>query len=193
MDLRSLLERYANIARREILQDHSRESCVPSTWVTVEVFRRLGVAAEPFPVKVSVGNGAYGRRVSQVGPPRSYEELVRWGEEDGSFVVGVGTQPTQGGIGGHLVALVGGQYLVDASLDQATSEEHGLRVPGVLVIQLRPGELSNGFIRRGDSDLWVEYVMSPTAEDYTALADWGRTPEVRAAVERILATLAATT
>ena len=186
MEIRYALKRFTEVARSEILRDHIRASCVAATWISIEVFRRLGFQAAPLEVKASVGNGAYGRRVVTGQRPTSIEQLLRWGTEDGSYVVGIGKQGILGGLGGHLVALVEATYLVDSSLDQAASTANDLKVPSVVVIQLQPSELASGVVRRVDPDLFIEYVVSPVAAEYTNSPDWGMTTEVKETVDCIL-------
>jgi len=86
-----------------------------------------------------------------------------------------------------VVCLVEDVFVIDASLDQATSVANELRVPGVLAFPLtKQTVIKRGMFCVADDELFVEYVVSPTAIDYTKLADWDGTPEVVGAVDRIL-------
>jgi hypothetical protein len=186
--LTSILERFSLIARPEILRDHLPSSCIASTWITIQVMHQLGFSARPLEVRLSVGNAAYRRLRDQLGPPRTQAQLAEWSREHGACVVGVGFDDGSVAIGGHLVAVVDGRFLVDASIDQATDASHGLTPPPVLYGPIDPLFLS-GQIRLQRLDvleLFIEYSRHPTTRPYTTSYDWGHNPETNSAVSRIL-------
>ena len=194
--IESLLSRFSEVARPEILKDHLPNSCVASTWITIEVVRQFGFSATPLEVRLTVGNAEYRRLRDQHGrPPRTNEELVDWGNRHGAWTIGVGWDQESGGIGGHVVALLEGRYLVDASIEQVTDASHEIVPPPVLWGLLDPLFLygQKPLQRMDTGGLFVEYILHPTAVRYEQLPDWGHNPETDGAVERIVAACVAET
>lgn len=187
MELTLALTRFAAVARREILRDHLRESCVASTWITQAVFAKLGFPVTVLELVVSVGNGAYSALYREFGrPPRTSEELERWHAMNGAHLVGIGHDQQPGGIGGHLASLVADRFLVDASLDQANDASNAVRVPSVVCLELESSFRTSGIARIIDPDLFVEYVRRPVMSEYQRSPDWGATVQVRDAAASIL-------
>jgi hypothetical protein len=117
LTIEDVLRSYAAVAREEIRREHLSQSCVASTWLTIETLGQYGVEAHPLEVLLSIGNRTYKRLRAERGAPRTQEELEGWYEECGAHVIGVGFDlPTAGTIGGHIVAAVGTSFLVDASI-----------------------------------------------------------------------------
>lgn len=185
-----ILRRFASVAREEIRREYIAASCVPATWVTVEVLRRLGVTAEPREVVASVGNGTYVALWQRYGPPKTRELLDHWTNDLGADIIGIGHDRLDGGIGGHLIATISDELVVDASLDQAASLLKGAEIPPVVIFPIDPRLLRKGIIRYVSSELFIEYVDRPTITDYRASPDWGSTPEALGAVERIIQRIA---
>lgn len=181
--LESLLERFAAVARPEIRRDHLPNSCIASTWITIEVMRQLGVAARALEVRLSVGNAAYRRLRDLFGPPKTPTLLKQWAAEHGAYVVGVGFDDGSVGIGGHLVALVAEGFLVDASIDQTVDPPHGLNPPPVPWGVADPLFLSGARpLQRLDvGNLFVEYSQHPVASRYLDSYDWRHNQETDAA------------
>jgi len=189
--LQPVIERYASVARAEILRDHVSDSCIASTWITVQVFRSLGYETGSLEVRLSVGNVAYREERDRRGPPQSPDELERWAEEEGAHVIGIGFDPPGPGIGGHLVAVVEG-FLIDASIDQGNDPKHGIMLPAVLWGHMDPSFLSRrkDLNRMDTGGMFIEYSHHPTGIEYAASYDWGHNSETDAAVSRILGELA---
>lgn len=152
--------------------------------------RRLGLKAEHCEVVASVGNKTYVTLWRAYGPPKTQEQLDDWTRK-GSNIVGIGHERQTGGIGGHLVAVVEDTYVVDASLDQVADPPSGLVIPPVFVMRIDPRGIPYRILREVRDDLFVEYVQRPMLSDYALSPDWGRTPEVLGAVERIMALMTA--
>jgi hypothetical protein len=191
MTLKTIVGQFVGMARREILRDHTRSSCIASTRITIDVFHQLGFAAEPLEVVATVGNGAYSRLRATHGPPLNRASLESWATVQGAQVVGIGHSATTGGVGGHLVAVVESSVIVDAALDQANLLVPSLRVPSVVAIELRSGELNSGLVRRFDPALFIEYTVRPALNDWRSSPDWQGTPETETAVARIIAKIEA--
>jgi len=183
--LQQAIARFSAIVREEILRDHLLASCVVSTWITVEVFQKLGYAASAREVVASVGNATYVALWRQFGPPKTADELDRWAAL-GAFVIGVGHDQMLGGIGGHLVCTIDDRVLIDASLDQASQPSQGIVIPPVVSFPIDPRGLHKGIIRDLGDQLFIEYVDRPVIADYRGSPDWGQTPEARDAAARIL-------
>jgi hypothetical protein len=181
-----ILSRFAAVARQEILQGHISPSCIASTWIAVEVLQRLGLKAHAREVVATVGNGAYATLWRRYGPPKTREQLDQWYRDFGADTTGIGHDQMPGGIGGHLIATIGDELVIDASLDQAACVMDDVRIPPVVIFPIDPRGLPNGITRYVSSVLFVEYVDRPVVGDYRASPDWGRTPEVQTAVERIV-------
>jgi hypothetical protein len=121
-----VIEGLVRHARSEILREFSPDSCIVSTAVAIDVLAMFGFLAQPLPVQIALFNEPYAKRILAGQSPLE-KDLVRWGQEDGSYSVGLGYghgDPTPGKWAGHLVALVENQYLVDLSIDQASRTRH---------------------------------------------------------------------
>jgi hypothetical protein len=188
LTIEDVLRSYAAVAREEIRREHLSQSCVASTWLTIETLGQYGVEAHPLEVLLSIGNRTYKRLRAERGAPRTQEELEGWYEECGAHVIGVGFDlPTAGTIGGHIVAAVGTSFLVDASIDQAAEPEEGITPPSVLV-----GAMTSGFawgapraLRLDTEELFIEYARHRITSNWRASPDWGENPQTRSAVARI--------
>lgn len=189
--LQSILERFASIARPEILRDHLPHSCIASTWIAIQVIRQLGFAAHPLEVRLSVGNAAYRRLCDQFGPPKTHDQLEQWFRQYGAYVAGVGFDDAPIRIGGHLVAVVDAHFLVDASIDHVAAPSHDLNFPAVLWGPVDPLFLSGmrPLQRMDVLGLFIEYSRPPVAWCYETSYDWRHNPETDSAVSRILAAI----
>lgn len=191
-DLRSLLDVFAEEARPEIVRDHRPESCIASTWITNRVFSRLGFGVQELQVRVTVCNPAFTRLRKELGRSPTEEEFDRWTEEEDAWTIGIGYPPYErGGLGGHLVSLVDGRYLVDASIDQVNAVGHGMDLPGVIYANAEGGFLygTSSQVLEVQNHL-IEYERDRVAGDYKDSYDWSSNPETSAAVDRILEHLA---
>ena len=77
--------------------------------------RHLGVSARPVTVKVNIYNGSYVELERHLGHRPDPGTT-----QDGAWVVGIGFQREQGGIGTHIVAVLDDRILVDASMTKPT-------------------------------------------------------------------------
>ncbi len=180
------LQRYAEVARPEIRRHHTPHSCIAATWITIETLRRLGIKAEPLEVSLTVGNAAYKRLVGEIGPPQSRDELEEWFNDYGADVVGVGFDPpAPGRVGGHIVALVDGSHLVDASIDQASNPSTGIVLPGVHIGVVGHDFLRGRLQRLDTDDLFIEYQRKVVPTPWRDSYDWGSNPQTESAVARI--------
>lgn len=127
MDSKEILHRLLIYGRPEILKEFRADSCIGSTAIGLDVLTYFGILAEPLPVKLSIFNAPYVKRIESGSEWPNRETLVRWGEEDGSYSVGIGfgvNEPNKWA--GHLVLLVENKWLADLSIDQANRPNYNM-------------------------------------------------------------------
>jgi hypothetical protein len=128
MTKEQILAAYAKIARPVMRQFMEAESCVTATRVTCEFFDGCHMPSVPVPCKlmfkVPGKNYMYVSGWKGKIKERMKHEAKAWHD-----VAPVG--PTWAG---HLLALVQDRWLVDASIDQVTSPEHGVTVPPIALV-----------------------------------------------------------
>jgi hypothetical protein len=106
------VEAFAAFTRAAVVERYgSRQSCVVSTRVAVEVANYFGLSGRALPVTVAAWND-------------------RWGVGTG----GTGELRDGGVWDGHLVLILGERWLVDLAADQFDRTARGLRVPGPAVL-----------------------------------------------------------
>lgn len=127
MDPKEILHRLLVCGRPEILKEFRADSCIGSTAIGLDVLTHFGVLAEPLPVKLSIFNAPYVKRIENGSDWPNREILVRWGEEDGSYSVGIGFGAQEKNKwAGHLVLLVENKWLADLSIDQANRPKYNM-------------------------------------------------------------------
>ena len=147
-----------------MLEHMSRDSCIASTRVTIEVMNHFGIPAKPLPVFTAVYNAAYALRYKAMGNrwPKDEDELERWHAECGAQSIGIGYHegpPEAGKWPGHLVAVVNNRFLVDASVDQVEQCQHGIFLPGTL-----SERVTRPFLAGKE---WIEVAVHPDSDpDY---------------------------
>lgn len=116
-----LLQVYAEIAARLLPQEMRPDRCVNATRVTIEALRVLGLMATPLSVVAQVFNSA---------------AVAGKSNADGGYAIATETCPAaadENGWAGHLVAIVGNKWLVDAAAGQFARPERGIDVAEVIV------------------------------------------------------------
>lgn len=124
---REIVEKLMIYGRPEILKDFRADSCIVSTAIGIDVLTAFGILAEPLPIKTSIFNTPYVKRIESGSEFPNRETLIRWGQEDGSYSVGIGygeNQPNKWA--GHLVILAENQWLIDLSIDQANRPAYNM-------------------------------------------------------------------
>lgn len=124
---RNIIEKLMVVGRPEILKDFRPDSCIVSTAISIDVLTHFGILAEPLPIKMSMFNAPYVKRIDSGSEFPNREMLIRWGKEDGSYSVGIGygeNQPNKWA--GHLVVLVENSWLIDLSIDQANRPAYNM-------------------------------------------------------------------
>jgi hypothetical protein len=127
MDSKEILHRLLQYGRPEILKEFRADSCIASTAIGLDVLTYFGVLAEPLPVKLSIFNAPYVKRIDEGSAFPNRETLIQWGKEDGSYIVGIGygtQEPNKWA--GHLVLLVENKWLADLSIDQANRPNYNM-------------------------------------------------------------------
>ncbi len=135
MESETIISAFASVARPVMLAylGGDRRTCIASTRMTIETMRSLGLEAEAVPVQFMVHckalNYAYISGFSQ----KARDRMAR---RAGKPILTRGS-----GWNGHLIAAVAGRWLVDSSIDQIDSPDHGLLVePCTLVMPIPEGE-----------------------------------------------------
>jgi len=134
---------YTEIARPLMRAKGFRaDTCILGTRVAIQVMKRLGFPAYAVKTRASVYNPQFVARVEREGGrfPRDKDESLAWYEEDGAHMIAIDTTPTAKGYPGHLVAIVGGTFLLDSALDQFSENSKWLdyEVPGASAFFLPP-------------------------------------------------------
>jgi len=188
--LEDVLERYAEIARGEILREFGLESCIGSTRITLEVMKKLKVPVKPLATKLYAMNVVMAKLIEEHGYPDS-ETLDQWVEEHNAHSIGLGygpPTPDDPGWDGHLVAFVGGRYLVDASIDQVERPAKDLHVPDVLVARTETGFVTG----KRPLIVWLPSAvlryeaMVPQDLGYKTSPNWRLRYQTQPAIDRIL-------
>ena len=163
MDTQTLLKIYAGCARREICRHFPGNSCIASTAITMDVMSHYGRASLPWEVCVHVTDSKHNIELG-CHPPASEQQ-----------------------VGGHLVAVVQGSFLVDASLSQVTKAYPELEVPSVLVGELLPtGQPLQNSYRFRTPRAEVVYAAHRMSRDFRESSDWGPSPQRDEAASRII-------
>lgn len=187
-DIHTLAGVFAEIARPEILQGHLVNSCIASTWITIEVMHRFNVPARPMTVRANVYNRTYVDLEQRLGRRLTRAETQEATGRHGAWIVGVGFEDneTPCGFNAHLVAILNEQLIVDASIDQANNPDRGITLPSVLVA-LADSTFLEGLcpLRCDVNGQYVTYLPFHLAADFASSYDWGHNPETDLAVERI--------
>lgn len=107
-------------------------SCVQATRITCDVLQEFGIEVQPYPVQwmVNVPSLHYAYISGFRGQEKEdlRKRSAKW--IDRADTLGAGWE-------GHLVGIAEGRWLIDASIDQCASREHGFEIPPeVLVIDM---------------------------------------------------------
>jgi hypothetical protein len=189
MKFESILRRYAEVARPEILRDFRADSCIASTRITIRVMREFGIFAEPLSVIFIVGNAEWRRRIIENQEPwPDPKDIYKWCEMTGAWSVGVGNgRKREGGWPGHLVAyLPKHNFIIDASIDQANRPAKGIILPPVLIAQISP-RFAAGEIALESTSKWMylQYACAPN-ELFRLSKDWTEFQRIKPVVKRIM-------
>lgn len=130
----TIIAAFAAVARPVMLRylGGDRQTCIASTRMTIETMRGLGLAAEAVPVQFVVQCKAL-----------SYAYISGFSDKQRRRMARKSGKPIQtrgAGWNGHLIAAVEGRWLIDSSIDQIQSPDHGLVVePCALVMPIPEG------------------------------------------------------
>lgn len=167
--------------RAAVLDRYSKSTCILTTAALIDALAADGIPATPLAVGVFLMNGTfYERALAERRFPEGGAELNGW-IAGGAWSVGVGygaENPAKavGRWDGHLVALVRGRYLVDASLDQCDRPQHGIAA-GLVVEALGTPVLTtpavNGMrVQVGLQQGMAVYELRPGDRSYERAPDW---------------------
>jgi len=195
-----LFEALATSDIRGVLgQYFSANSCINSTRVLIEVFRRCGLVARPFAVRVMVFSRAFAERAEREGRiPQSDDELHAWCDQPGVYSVGIGfgvpNMPPDRWAG-HLVLRAGLHYLLDATISQASRPARGIHMPDVVLLDDVPLAFwrGEGFAVSGSPDgSVIRYEPDIGNTGYLQSPAWELRPGIEAAAYRDILALLAT-
>lgn len=159
-----MLRIFAGCARGEISRYFLPNSCIASSAITLDVMDHYQRPAHPWEVCVQI-----------LSPPYHIE---------------LGCYPPESAdtIGGHLVVLVEDAFLVDASFGQIKDANPNISGPPVFVGELMPpgGPLRDDYQFATPFGA-LQYEARAMSSDYRTSADWGPSPERRAARDSIIA------
>jgi hypothetical protein len=168
MDLDEFVERLPPI-RRALLMVCSPDSCIETSRAIQLLLRDCGHTAGPIPVQVRACNQAAWEFVQR----RDWQALRR--REGGAYAVNVGDpnhQPGPGKWAGHL-AVLSGNTLIDASIDQASRPEHGILLEPLAFDVPSDFFLDGGSVwRMNDHGVALEYTHLPTNRGYRSTPAW---------------------
>lgn len=169
----NILEAYARVARPRIKERFGVDSCIAATRITIQVAERFGLSAVPVSVVARAMNAEYMACEARFGRvPKNRREFDEWCEEYGAYVARVG-DPDRSDGSGHLVAVVEGHTLVDASIDQIARPAHGLRLPPVLLAEARPGFRDGAPVLSGvGGGAIVQYQVAEEVDWYSRSEYW---------------------
>ena len=125
------------VVRPAIRDLYGPHSCIGTVRAGLDVLRRLGVAARPVAVEVSIFNAAFVARARELDRfPLDREEGERWFEEVGAHSIAITgmNEPPERRWAGHLCLLLEDQLLVDPSLDQVARPQYGIVPPDLMTL-----------------------------------------------------------
>lgn len=153
-----LVGAYCEIAAPLLAGIRPRNTCISQTRITVECFKRLGVAARPVCTSLAV----LSRDMNLVYLSGFTEkERARMRAQSASWHDALDPEP---GWRGHVCALIAGRWFIDSTLDQASQPDRGMPIdPDILVIpcrQYRPGRtrIDGRIITNAGLKLEVSYI-----------------------------------
>jgi len=167
---------------RVLGQYFNANSCINSTRVLLEVFRRFGLAARPFAVRAMIFSKGFVERAGREGRiPQGEAEVQQWCTEPCVYSLGLGfgvpgMPPDKWP--GHLVVRAGIHYLFDATISQASRPARGIRMPEVLLMDNVPLEFW-----RGHEAAIAELEKVPASSSVGMGADYLLTREYRKVAE----------
>jgi hypothetical protein len=139
--LADLLARLEPVVREEMLKVAVPNCCVATVAVLCRVFKHHGFKPRALPVTVVIQNPKMVRLLaSGARIPDDPEATRRWFKATGAHSIGIVPESALASrmrgyeaYGGHLLCHVQ-DVLVDASLDQASRPEHGIRIPPFMAV-----------------------------------------------------------
>jgi hypothetical protein len=133
-----LLNDFARVARPIMLEYMLRDGCIGATFVTVTVLRTLRIQADAVPVKVRLINGILAAAMARHadGEQQDWKAVAEAGGKELAIGYSEPEDVRADRWNGHLIAYVPSRsVIVDASLDQARREKHGIFIPDVVLFK----------------------------------------------------------
>ena len=164
------LRELITVARGEILRTYSRDSCIASTRILIELLEAQRAPARALVVRCAVLNRAAHEMMRRGTPEPGSEEWLA----AGGWGLGIGYPGEQlpGRWVGHLVAILEERVLVDLSLDQANRPARGIEL-APLIAQVDAKFLRGRRPIMGDfGETFVRYEADPNNRSYEVSRDW---------------------
>ena len=184
-----VLAAFAAVARPLFRRSYPANSCIASSRIAIEVARRFGIQAKPLAAQLWVRNDRLTKLLETTPDPTrdQVEEWKRMGAAGMTIGIGQPARFENGEWNRHLVAVVQGRWLVDASIDQG-NEPGRLELPGVLIARL-PQPITTGPWTRS---YWlldgtrIDYTFDPAERSYRVAPDWHPRPVADEVTEAVV-------
>lgn len=187
------LNEYMTKARKLILLKYNPDSCILSTAVMIAICKKLGIkGVEPFSCSVIVYNPIASKIISEFGYEFKSQEDIDNMFAKGGYSVGIGIgDPKKGSWGGHLI-VVGKDFLLDPSLDQAARSQYNISLTCLLGL-LSDSESRKKFnsFKNGEQKLIYNQndcliIYTKINRDYTISPDWKNKDRINEIVKAVL-------
>ena len=182
--VRPFLPRLCEVVRGELRIGtlYRPDCCIAATAILNEVLDYFRLTARPLSVIATVFNPVMSERLAQEGMP-TLEEAERDWFPKGCYSLAVGSgDPEPGKWPGHLVTVLGGQVLIDLTLDQADRPQHDILLPMPILAPCDPDFLAGQARVAGIvAGCRVVYEARPGDRSFERSNDW-KSRKRRAAV-----------
>ena len=172
---RPFLPRLCEVVRQELHIGalYRPDCCIAATAILNEVLDYFKLTGRPLSVIATVFNPVMSERIAREGMP-TLEEAERDWFPKGCYSLAVGAgDPQPGKWPGHLVTVLGGQVLIDLTLDQANRPQHGIVLPMPILAQCDPDFLAGKARLAGMvGSCRVVYEARPGDRSFERSNDW---------------------
>lgn len=156
-----VISAFTAVSRPMIRQFYGGGLCIASTPIAIEPLANYGISAKAQAVATKCGD----RRVRVCWLSSKHREMPPCGKfarrpKSAGRMDVIGDIPTPTLWSGHLVAVVQGEILIDAAIDQVNQPASGLIYPAVLVAHCRKLAVNKPLVVRARGDCWVRYRLA---------------------------------
>lgn len=152
----------------------TKNSCLNSTRVLMDVLAAFGVRSRPLSVECVAFNAAFVHLVSRLGRFPTREESFAASDETGAWSVGVDTRPSstdaaKNAWAGHLVLVVQDEWLLDGSAGQMARPLRGILVPPYVLTEEPVKQATRLYVKLDAGGLLV-YTPRPSDTSFLGAA-----------------------